>query len=69
MIAVSMTVSSVPAARDCASPFEEEDARHESLRNRANALAKRGNKMQNTVWLGVLWVRSLKKIFPTYLRF
>ena len=31
VIAVSMTVSSVPAARDCASPFEEEDARHESL--------------------------------------
>lgn len=24
MIAVSMTVSSVPAARDCASPFEED---------------------------------------------
>eukprot|EP00434_Breviolum_minutum_P026604 symbB.v1.2.023516.t1/scaffold2153.1/size87802/7 len=27
VIAVSMTVSSVPAARDCASPFEEEDAK------------------------------------------
>lgn len=35
MIAVSMTVSSVPAARDCASPFEEEDAKESG--NLANA--------------------------------
>ena len=35
MIAVSMTVSSVPAARDCASPFEEEEGGAKESGNQA----------------------------------